>query len=181
MTTNAKSPSIRSTVTRWIEESAVTAIDAEQLAALETFVRRQMKRAKPVSRSYLLDILSHTEMPIARSLGGLPVDLRHRVKFADAEQAARSLAEMQDEYQKAKASRDGERAADCRRAVRQGKERLQRLLNSANLPAAKRAEKEEIAQWFLVWLESPGLFRDWLKARTRQLEEPVFGSPPQPD
>ncbi|HUG82041.1 MAG TPA: hypothetical protein VML01_10280 [Bryobacterales bacterium] len=181
MTANAKSPSIRSTVARWIEESAVTAMDAEQLAELETFVRREMKRVKPVSRSYLLDILSHTEMPIARSLGGLPVDLRHRVKFADAEQAARSLAEMQDEYQKAKTNGDAERAADCRRAVRQGKERLQRLLNSANLPAAKRAEKEEIAQWFLVWLESPGLFRDWLKARTRLLDEPISENPPQPD
>ncbi|MDA1314624.1 MAG: hypothetical protein O2968_14890 [Acidobacteria bacterium] len=168
-------------MTRWIEESAVTAIDEEQLSALEIFVRRETKRAKPVSRSYLLDILSHTQIPVARSLGGLPVDLRHRVKFADAEQAARSLADMQGEYEKAKASGDGQRAADCRRAVRQGKERLQRLQNRANLPDTKRAEKQEILQWFLVWLESPSLFRDWLTVRTRQPEEYGSGGRLEPE
>jgi hypothetical protein len=129
----------------------------------------------------LLDILSHTELPIEPSLGALPVDLRHRVKFAGAEQAARSLADMQDEYEKAKAGGDRDRAADCRRAVRQGKERLQRLVNRGNLPESKRAEKQEILQWFLVWLESPGLFRDWFKARTRQPQEPISGGQPAPE
>lgn len=181
MTTKAKSPSIRSTVTRWLEEYGATAIDVKELSALESFVRRELGRAKPVSRSYLLDILSHTELPIARSLGGLPVDLRHRVKFADAEQAARSLAEMQREYERAKAGGNGERAEDCRRAVRQAKERLKRLLNRGNLSETKRAEKQEILQWFLVWLESPNLFLDWLNARDKSLEQaaPVSRSEPE--
>ena len=152
---------------RWLEESAATTIDENHLSGLEAFVRRELDRAKPVSRSYLLDILSHTEIPIARSLGGLPLDLRHRVKFVDAEQAARSLADMQREYENAKTGGDRERADDCRRAVRQGKDRLKRLLNRGNLPERKRAEKQEILQWFLVWLESPSLFSDWFNARTR--------------
>jgi hypothetical protein len=29
----------------------------------------------------------------------------------------------------------------------------------------KRAEKEEIMQWFKVWLDTPDLFFDWLEAR----------------
>jgi len=29
----------------------------------------------------------------------------------------------------------------------------------------KRAEKEEIMQWFKVWLETPDAFFDWLEVR----------------
>jgi hypothetical protein len=29
----------------------------------------------------------------------------------------------------------------------------------------KRAEKEEIMQWFKIWLETPVAFFDWLEAR----------------
>ena len=65
--------------------------------------------------------------------------------------------------------------------MRQSKERLRRLLNRRDLGESKRAEKEEILQWFLVWLESPGLFRDWFKARTREVEKPVCGAAPEPE
>ena len=39
------------------------------------------------------------------------------------------------------------------------------LLRRKNQPVAKHAERLEILQWFLVWLESPSLFSHWLKAR----------------
>jgi hypothetical protein len=29
----------------------------------------------------------------------------------------------------------------------------------------KRAEKQEIATWFRIWLETPDLFFDWLELR----------------
>ena len=109
MTTGARQLSIRSTVIRWLDESKPSNIDSEQIAALEAFVRQELTRPKPVSRSYLIDILSHTEIPISRSLGGLPVDLRHRVKFASPEEAAQSLTEMQQEYETAKAAGNRER------------------------------------------------------------------------
>jgi hypothetical protein len=31
--------------------------------------------------------------------------------------------------------------------------------------ANKRAEKEEIAHWFGIWLETPDAFFDWLEVR----------------
>ena len=34
------------------------------------------------------------------------------------------------------------------------------------LPAAeKRAQKEEMVQWMLVWLENPAIFPQWVKLR----------------
>ena len=181
MKTGARQPSIRSTVIRWLEESKPAGIDNEQITALEAFVRQELTRPKPVSRSYLLDILSHTEIPIARALGGLPVDLRHRVKFAVPTEAAQSLADMQHEYETAKAAGNRGRCEDCRRAVRQGKERLKKLLSRRGLSPEKRDEKDELLRWFLVWLESPSLFSDWLSARTRRVEGPVSTLPERPD
>jgi hypothetical protein len=43
--------------------------------------------------------------------------------------------------------------------------------------AAKRAEKEEIAQWFGVWLQTPDAFFDWLEVRKQSPDyERRFGA-----
>lgn len=158
-------PSIRSTVLFWLKEERPEIIDETRLSELEAFVRIRLDRSKPISQSYLLDLLSHTDVEIARSLGGLPVDLRHRVKFADPSEATASLKDMQREYEVAHAAGDTMRCNDCRRAVRQAKDRLRMSLRRKNQPDGKQAERLEILQWFLVWLETPGLFSHWLKAR----------------
>ena len=33
------------------------------------------------------------------------------------------------------------------------------------MDATKRAQKEEIAHWFAIWLETPDAFFDWLEVR----------------
>lgn len=173
MNAKADRPSIRSTVLFWLKEERPEIIDEKRLSELEAFVRIEPGRPKPLSRSYLLDLLSHTDVPIAHSLGGLPVDLRHRVKFADPSEATASLKDLQHEYEDAHAAGDTMRCNDCRRAVRQAKDRLRMSLRRKNQPDAKRAERLEILQWFLVWLETPGLFSHWLKARLDRPPSPI--------
>jgi hypothetical protein len=34
----------------------------------------------------------------------------------------------------------------------------------------KRTEKEEIANWFRIWLETPDVFFDWLDVRKQSAE-----------
>jgi hypothetical protein len=36
--------------------------------------------------------------------------------------------------------------------------------------ANKRAEKEEIAHWFAIWLETPDAFFDWLEVRKQSVD-----------
>jgi hypothetical protein len=36
--------------------------------------------------------------------------------------------------------------------------------------ASKRAQKEEIAHWFAIWLETPDAFFDWLEVRKQSPE-----------
>ena len=46
-----------------------------------------------------------------------------------------------------------------------GKHRAQMIARNAKVDPHKRAEKEEIAGWFLIWLETPDSFFDWLEVR----------------
>jgi hypothetical protein len=175
----ASKPTIKSLVLQYLEVHRPTEINEKELTAIERSVRDGLARAKPVSRSYLLGILSETPVAIARSLGGLPVDLRGRVHFSSLERAGESLLDLQAEYSRARATADRERAQDCRRAVRQAKDRLKLMLRKPNLSAEKRQEKEEILQWFLVWLETPELFDRWLALRRRETpgDAPMHSEP----
>lgn len=168
MSPRASKPSIKSLVLQYLEVHRPAEIDERELAAIERSVSDGLARAKPASRSYLLGILSETPLAIARSLGGLPVDLRGRVHFGSLERARESLLDLQAEYSRARAARSRERAEDCRRAVRQAKDRLKLMLRKPSLSAEKRQEKEEILRWFLVWLETPELFDRWLALRRRE-------------
>jgi hypothetical protein len=51
------------------------------------------------------------------------------------------------------------------------------IARNHKVEAAKRAEKEEIAQWFGVWLQTPDAFFDWLEVRKQSPDyERRFGA-----
>jgi hypothetical protein len=163
----ATGPSIKSFILNYLNANRPPLVDRRVLSAICREAEQALQRDKPVSRAYVLDVVSETQIPIDRALGGLPVDLRGRIHFHDKDAAAASLADMTGEYQVARAGGDKTRAEDCRRAVRKGKDRLKLLLRRDNLSPQKREEKQELLQWFLVWLEAPPLFPGWLELRRR--------------
>jgi hypothetical protein len=62
---------------------------------------------------------------------------------------------------------EDERAAVERvlEVARMGRRRAEMIARNHKVEPEKRAEKEEIMQWFKVWLETPDSFFDWLEAR----------------
>jgi hypothetical protein len=162
-----RKPSVKSIVLNYLEENRPGLIDKQTLTAICRHASETRSEARPVSQAYVLDILSETRVPIARTLGGLPPDLRGRVHFHDREAAAASLLDMTGEYEAARAAGDKIRAADCRRAVRASKDRLKLLLRRQGLSPEKREEKQELLEWFLIWLEAPQLFAEWLELRRK--------------
>jgi hypothetical protein len=166
-------PSVKSVVLEYLAAEQPDIIGATELRALQRTVAGRVKRARPVSRRYLLEILSEAGAEIERSLGGLPKDLRGQIHFHDLEAAAASLSAMAREYQAAHKSGNRVRAEDCRRAVRQAKERLRMVLRRAGSAAGKQAEKQAVLEWMLIWLEAPTLFESWLRARRRSQEQRV--------
>ncbi len=94
-------------------------------------------------------------------------DVLHFRTLEDAEVSLTHLDELLRKFRK-----QGERAAveKVLEIARLGKRRAEMIARNAKVAAKKRAEKAEIANWFLIWLETPDAFFDWLDVRKQSAE-----------
>jgi hypothetical protein len=96
--------------------------------------------------------------------------LRGRLQFRDFPTAESSLRTLDAIYREYRAASDREGASLVRSLVLKGKQRAASLGSNPRISPQKRLEKQEIARWFRVWLETADLFFDWLELR-KQSEE----------
>jgi hypothetical protein len=135
-------------------------LDARQPAAITEAVWGELlMRLAPVSESYVRDLLRATGLPFEQPFAGI-----RQHTFEELEQ---SLREMQQVYSDARARGNRDRAGYCRRQVIGAKDRARFLARNPRLSPEKQAQKEEMAQWMLVWLENPEVFPPWVEARKR--------------
>ena len=89
-------------------------------------------------------------------------DLLHFKTLGDAEVSLMRLDELLRRFRA-----HGEKAAAERvmEIGRLGKRRAEMIARNHKVEAHKRAEKQEIASWFRIWLENPDAFFDWLDVR----------------
>ncbi len=94
-------------------------------------------------------------------------DLLHFKTLGDAEVSLMRLDELWRRFQA-----HTERAAATRvlEVARLGKRRAEMIARNHKVEPHKRAEKEEIAGWFRIWLETPDAFFDWLDVRKKSPE-----------
>jgi hypothetical protein len=119
--------------------------------------RELLKRLAPVSESYLRDLLRQTGLPFEQPYAG--------VRQHTFEELNQSLCELLVIYLEARDTGDRDRAKYCRRQVIAAKERAKFLAANPKTAPEKQAEKSEMAQWMLVWLENPEVFPVWVFAR----------------
>ncbi len=135
---------------------------AEKPAAITGAVWQEIaRRLAPVSESYLRDLLRATGLPFDQPYAGI-----RQHSFADLEE---SLEAMRQVYTAARESGDALRARHCRRQVIAAKDRARFAARNPRTAPEKKAEKEEMAQWMLVWLEDPELFPAWVTARKQAI------------
>ena len=157
---------MRSIVDDFVARNTGVAVGQDALETLRRQIAAQRGGAPP-SRPAVLELLLATDAEVSPSIGGFAPDLRGRVHIGDYDSAQASLIEMTGLYAQARAAGDSLRAADCRRAVEHGQQRLGFLLRRPNLSDQKRREKSELREWFRIWLEAPELFPDWVLLRRR--------------
>ena len=94
-------------------------------------------------------------------------DILHFKTLQDAEVSLMRLDELMRRFQA-----HGEQAAVERvlNVARLGKRRAEMIARNHKVQAQIRAEKEEMAGWFLIWLETPDAFFDWLDVRKQSPE-----------
>jgi len=133
---------------------------AEQPQAITEIVWQDLLlRLAPVSDSYLRDLLRATGLPFEQPYAGI-----RQHTFAELEQ---SLRELEQVYTTSLEAGNRERAHYCRRQVIAAKDRARFLAHNPRMAPEKRAQKEEMVQWMLVWLETPALFPAWVDARKK--------------
>jgi hypothetical protein len=156
--TNDKSTNDKSTNDKSTKQKLRDYLAEERPAAIdETVWRGLLERLAPVSESYLRDLLRETGLPFAQPYAGV-----RQHTFEELEQSLRDVLEV---YTAAGAAGDRERARYCRKQVIAAKDRAKFLAKNPRTADGKRAEKEEMAQWMLVWLENPEVFPAWVEAR----------------
>ena len=96
---------------------------------------------------------------------------RNLLKFADFTQAVQTLRQLENLRQQFTREKDAIGLRRLRELALKGKQRAAMVAANPKVESAKRAEKEEIAHWFGVWLNAPTLFNDWLALR---LNSPEF-------
>jgi hypothetical protein len=94
-------------------------------------------------------------------------DLLHFKTLGDAEVSLMRLDELLRRF---KAHGENAAAERVMEVGRLGKRRAEMISRNHKVEASKRAEKEEIASWFRIWLENPDAFFDWLDVRKQTPE-----------
>ncbi|HUO29411.1 MAG TPA: hypothetical protein VMU80_09350 [Bryobacteraceae bacterium] len=121
-----------------------------------------LRELAPISESYSRDLLRATGLPFAQPYAGI-----RQHTFAELESDLRAMLEV---YTAAMQAGDRPRASYCRRQVIAAKDRARFAARHPKTPPAKKAQKEEMAQWLLVWLENPEVFPAWAEIRKRLLQ-----------
>lgn len=149
-----KQPQKRAKLLAWIDRHKPARIGESEWAELASEIA-------PVSESYLRRLLRDLPVPLAPLIEGVRQDSYDALE--------RTLLALCDEYQSARETGDQARMAECRRLVITAKDHARWAGRSAKATPEKVAEKGEMAQWMLVWLENPGLFPQWVRLRRRNL------------
>jgi hypothetical protein len=137
-------------------------LEAERPGAITGAVwRGLLERFAPVSESYLRDLLRQTGLPFEQPYAGV-----RQHTFEELEQSLRDLLVV---YTEAAGAGDRDLARYCRRQVIAAKDRAKFLAANPSTIPEKQAEKSEMAQWMLVWLENPEVFPAWVDARKRAM------------
>jgi hypothetical protein len=123
--------------------------------------RELVEGLAPISESYLRQLLADSGLPVEQPFGG--------VRQKTFQELERSLIEMEEVYARAKETGDRDRAQQCRNAVIQAKDHARLAARSPKTSPEKKIQKEEMIQWMLVWLDSPGVFPAWVKLRKQNL------------
>ncbi len=153
-------------------------VGAKEIEAIETVIREQLGEGAtelPMKLARLLADegaeLRHAEILEldARRRLESPYDamFRNILKFTDFKQTLASIRQIENIRRKFALEKDREGLRAVREVALKGKRRAQMISKNEKVAPEKRAEKEEIAEWFTIWLQSPEIFENWIVMRQK--------------
>jgi len=162
----------KSVVLAWIEAHKPARAGRAETQAIRAELARALGPRGRISDEYLLAVLDQAGVTVDAELRGISPELFHALHFGTLEAAEATLRTLHERHERARLSGGPEGKAaieECRRAALLVRARAERIARSRKGDPAKCAEKEEIAHWFAIWLQTPDLFFDWLALRKQRL------------
>ena len=154
-------------VARELSKGRFTPAEIEQ-------IRRQLiahlgERGK-TSADYIVSVLEEAGLRVVLSTrsdtqGKYEEEFADLLHFSTLEDAEMSLVRLDELLRKFQSAGESAAAERVREVARLGRRRAEMIARNQKVDERKRAEKLEIAQWFAIWLETPGAFFDWLEVR----------------
>jgi len=127
------------------------------------------------SPDYITEVLAGAGLRVVLSTqadtqGQYEEEFRDLLRFATLEEAEICLMRLDELWRKFRS--EGQRAAAERvlEVARLGRRRAEMIARNPRVDAHKRDQKQEILEWFRIWLETPDAFFDWLDLRKQSSE-----------
>ena len=147
-------------------------------AEVEQIRRQLVAKLGPsgkTSADYIVQVLSAAGLRVVLSAeadteGQYEEEFRDLLHFATLEEAEICLMRLDELWRKFRS--EGKRAAAERvlEVARLGRRRAEMIARNPRVEAHKRDQKQEILEWFRIWLETPDSFFDWLDLRKQSPE-----------
>jgi hypothetical protein len=155
-------------------------------AEVEQIRRQLIARLGPegkTSPDYIADVLEAAGKRVlwftrADTEGRYEEEFEDLLRFATLEEEEMCLVRLDELWRKFRAERERSAAERVLEVARLGRRRAEMIARNPKVAPRKRAEKQEIVQWFRIWLETPEAFFDWLELRKKSPEfQERFGAP----
>jgi hypothetical protein len=127
------------------------------------------------STDYIVSVLEEAGLRVVLSTradteGKYEEEFTDLLHFSTLDEAEMCLIRLDELLRKFLVQDERAAAERVREVARLGRRRAEMIARNHKVDAAKRAEKEEIAQWFAIWLDTPDAFFDWLEVRKQSPE-----------
>jgi hypothetical protein len=149
-----------------------TAAEVEQ-------IRRKMVAqhgvAAKTSPDYIVSVLEEAGLRVVMSTdadteGRYEEEFHDLLHFSTLEEAEVCIMRLDELLRKFRLENERAAAERVLDVARLGRRRAEMIARNHRVDPLKRIEKEEILNWFKVWLETPDAFFDWLELRKQAPE-----------
>lgn len=151
-------------------------VGAKEIEAVETVVREKYGASAVESPMIIARLLADEgaelrhaeimELDVERRLESpYAAMFRNILKFSDFKQTVVSIRQLENLRRKFLSENDREGLRRVRETALKGKQRAQMIAKNERVEQKKREEKQEIVEWFTIWLESPEVFDNWINLR----------------
>ena len=147
----------------------------DKIRSIQGQLRERLGPSGKTSEAYVAQILVEAggainypnpfvNTPVQEPYGS---QLQGALRFGNLTEAEKSLTRLQALYTEYLFAQDRTGTSLVRKLIAKGKDRARSLAGSTRVTPRKREEKDEIARWFSIWLDTPDLFFDWLEVRKK--------------